>query len=471
MGNEVRLGADGLWRTLRLPRTDTGALDQREVLRLIGVAAPAFIALWGVFWLSNEGIATDRADLIVALATAIPLWIAAKAWRLPWWLHVGAASLPLSVGIVALAHADPAGLVRGTKFAYGVILLLGVAAWARSARRRVLLAVMTAAVVTNGFFVSLSRWYALADGPFTLMKGTVDWHNQFAGEMLSGLALGIVIAVLGRGGWAVAGGVCAALCGAGVLLSGSRYGFILGSAAAVVALLLAIVVARLQRRLVPVVALICVVVGATLLSVFFRSRVFFPEADGSGNVLDSMIRRGGLEYSTGTRLEWWLAAWKIGIEHPLSGAGHLTFEEWSGRYGALAHWHPHNEWAFAWAEGGIVALAPLVLLGVGAVALVLQAVRPSGIVSSVVADPARWGALLALVLAVAHLVIEYDLYYTILVALLALAAGIATGAGVRIPERRDGWRGAVGVIASAAVGLVAVAGLALDPTFEALPWV
>ncbi len=469
MGNEVRLGADGLWRTLRLPRTVSGELDGNALLRGLLAGAPLFIALWGLLWLCGRGVGTARIDLVVALVTALPLWIGARAWRLPWWVHVAAASLPLSIGVVALAHADPAGLVRGTKFAYGVILFLGITAWAQTSRRRLLVGTAVALIVSFSFFLALSTWFAVASSPFAVMKGALDWHNQFAVHMLFGFTLGLFIAILARPAWAVAGAVCASICGAGVLMSGSRYGLILGIATALAGLAVALVIAHARRRWIPLASWSGVVLGALAIPVFLRSTLFFPATGGAGNPVAAIMQRGGLESSLLTRLDWWRAAWEIGLDHPLAGAGLLTFDEQSVCYDALPQWHPHNEWAYAWAEGGFIALAPLLAVALGAVLLVLRSV-PALTVRGIIADPVRWGALVALVVAIAHLGTEYDLYYPMLVALTAITAGVGSAPLIRPSTRNVRRHTVVAWVGLACALLVAGAGLTLDPTFEVWPW-
>ncbi|KAF2416371.1 O-antigen ligase family protein [Microbacterium sp. B35-30] len=470
MGTDTSVGTDQLKGAFGLPRTADGAVDARELLMRIGRGAPAFIALWGLFWLTGRGIATERLDVGLAVATAIPLWVASHAWRLPWWLHAGAASFPLSIAIVALAHGDATGTVRGSKLAYGAILFLAIAAWARTARRRMIVGLLVAGLGAGAFVLSWSAWMTVQPRPWNLMKGTLDWHNQFAMEMIFGLAAGIFVAVLGRGVWSIFAALCAAICGAGVVLSGSRYGFALACGVVVAALAAALIVGLREKQRSPVVRWLLVIAGVVLLPLILRSPLFFPGTSAGLNPLGTMTQRGGFHSLGGARIDWWIAAWRIGADHPLTGTGLLTFADEAVCYDAVAQWHPHNEWAYAWAEGGIVGLLPMLLLVVGVVVLVVRSLRPMPDAPALRADPMRWGAVAATVAAVGHLVVEYDLYYTMLVGLMATVGGTAVAPVAALARRSSraltvvAW---TGVASAVVVVLLAIVG---DPSFTTWPW-
>ncbi len=468
MGTETSVGTDQLTGMLRVPRTPDGAVDSRALLVRIGRAAPAFIALWGLFWLTGRGIATQHLDVGIAVATAVPLWIAARAWRLPWWLHAGAASFPLSIAVIALAHADPTGTVRGAKLAYGAILFLAIAAWARTVRRRLVVGLLIAGLGLGAFALAWMTWMTVQPAPWNLMKGTLDWHNQFAIQMIFGVSAGIFIGVLGRGGWSIFAMVCAAVCGAGVVLSGSRYGFALACAVVAAALAAALVVTIRERRRGPVARWAAVLAGALILPVLLRSPLFFPGFAFGVDPFGTMTQRGGLDSSGATRLDWWRAAWEIGLDHSAVGSGLLTFAHQAVCHAAMPQWHPHNEWAYTWAEGGAVGLLPMLLLLAGVLALVVRSLRPLPGNVELRRDPARWGGLVALVAAVGHLVLEYDLYYTTLVGLISVTGGMAVAPVVRLSGRRASevmaWCGLAVALA------VVVGAVTLDPSFETWPW-
>lgn len=453
---------------LRLPTTPTGEVDRAATLRLFGEYLPIIIALLGVEWLTGSGIAHDHVSLTIALATALPLWIFSRAWRLPWWLHAATASFPLSIALVALLHADPAGLSRATKLAYAVILFVGVVAWARSPKRRLALGLALVALVVFGFGVSWWRWLPASD-PWALMRGTLGWHNQFAIHMVAGFAMGITVAVLARRRWAITGGAGAVLAGAGVLMSGSRFAGSLAIAAAVAALAAGLVVSIQRRTLWPPFRWLVVLGGALILPLILRSALFFPGQHTSADPLGTITQRGSPEGSGRARLIWWQSSWEMGLDNPFAGVGLLRFDDLVACYGGRPWWHPHSEWAYAWAEGGLIATIPMLFLLAATVVLVVKSVRPLPTAAVLTSDPARWGAISAFVLSVAHLLTEYNLFYPVLLAMMALSGGIACAPLIsRIPRsRRHDW---VAWTLMGAVVLVAVAGIAFDPTIGTLPW-
>lgn len=119
------------------------------------------------------------------------------------------------------------------------------------------------------------------------------------------------------------------------------------------------------------------------------------------------------DYAGSTRARWHILAitWQMIMEKPWTGWGYGTFEYAFSRW-VLAHprpdyvyssivTHPHNEVLYAWFQGGVTALAGMLLLCAGWVQMVYKAWRESRVQTGY--------ALLAIPLLV-HLNLEYPFY-------------------------------------------------------------
>lgn len=128
---------------------------------------------------------------------------------------------------------------------------------------------------------------------------------------------------------------------------------------------------------------------------------------GSGSAF--LQHFGSVEKGHST-LERWImikTSWKMIVAHPFSGWGYGSFEYIASRF-SLANYqhllnadHPHNEVLFEWAEGGLLALAGLITIVVGAMWMLRRAPR-SGI--------ALWGVMLPIVF---HMMVEYPLLQSV----------------------------------------------------------
>lgn len=128
---------------------------------------------------------------------------------------------------------------------------------------------------------------------------------------------------------------------------------------------------------------------------------------GSGSAF--LQHFGSVEKGHST-LERWImikTSWKMIVAHPFSGWGYGSFEYIASRF-SLANYqhllnadHPHNEVLFEWAEGGLLALAGMITIVVGAMWMLRRAPR-SGI--------ALWGVMLPIVF---HMMVEYPLLQSV----------------------------------------------------------
>jgi O-antigen ligase len=437
------------------------------------------LALLGLCWLSiSSGPGVGRGTFVAAFMTALPLYLSTRAWRLPWWFTLLPALLPLSLAAVALVHWEPWNLAAAARLGYGVLLLLGATAWASSPRRRLGLGLAVLVLGLVALVCSIAGWIIAGD-PLAVMRGSLDWHNQTAILLLGGYAIAICIGVLGDGRLAIAATVAASLLGTGIMLTNSRFGLALAAVPLFAALAFVAVRARRnrglgRRALLPVMRWALSTAGVALLTLLLRSPLLFPAAVGTSNLAAGVIERGSLDASWGSRLGFWKAALAMGLDHPFAGSGLWSFAREGVCYSDRpVMWHPHSEWLYAWAQGGLLALVPLVgVLVVGVAVLVIRSIRPPLGVPSIWLEPARVGAAIALVLSVLHLTTEYDLSYLPLVGAMALYAALVAAPPMnpRHSRRRGIGTGASSAVIAALVLAVSLVALLVDPRADFFPW-
>lgn len=414
---------------------------------------------------------------IVAFVSASPLYLASRAWRLPWWLTLLVGSLPLSVCVVALIHWEPFNLSQATRLGYGVVLFLGATAWASTAMRRLALAIGMTVIGILVAMASIAGWVVGGD-PLDVMSGTLGWHNQTAIVLVAAYALATAMTLLGGGGLAAYGTVTAGLTLTGVVLTSSRFGLALVAVPAVIGLVVAALRARRTlggqpRSMAPLVRWAASSVGALVLTLVLRSPLLFARGDGTLNPAAGLIERGGLDGSFESRMSFWRAALGMGLDHPIAGGGLWSFARQGVCYSDRpVMWHPHSEWLYAWAQGGLIGLLPLLaVLVVGIVVLVVRSLRPVEGVPSLLSEPVRAGALVALVLSVAHLTTEYDLSYLPLLGSISLLGAVVAAPHLGGPQPRCRETSTIVALAVvvAVVAISAVA-VAVDPRAEYFPW-
>lgn len=462
---------------------------QRAALET-AAATLAFLALaWLAF--SDGGLEHPELGAVVPLLAGLLLYVATRGWRLPWWLHLAALALPLSLTAVALLHADPVGGLRITRYAAFALLLLGSIAAGRTPARRRRLAGGLGAVGILLFLVGIAGLLASGD-PGRYLDGGM-WTNTFGAAMAMTGALGLGMAILGRGdepGEATtsdlvitAVGWVAAVTGiAGTIMSSSRICLaLLGLAAAVL-----LALAMRARGWRGGVRWLTAIVAGTLLAVLLRLPALLPailagpqavtatlgSASGgsSPNPVAALVKpdAGG---SWTERLDLWALAAEMGWDHPLIGVGLSRFgsdlQVCYGRQGGASD--PHSELLRAWADGGLVALLPMLAAFLGAAVLIIAALRLTWAKDArprLNADPARWAAIAGLGVAAAHLAVDFDWAYPLMIGLAAVLAAIAAGALIRVPESGPAgrtWQPIGRVLVVAAVVVVALVAVSLDP--------
>ncbi len=475
----------------------TSAPDRARLLRLdspLLVHVAAVIALNGAVLTVLSGVGDDPQTVLIALSTATPFLVLSRPWRLPWWLLALAAAMPAAPLVISLAHAETAGIDRIGKYAYFAILLVSMLAWASSPARRLWLGFGVVALGLAELFPSLGFWIRSAR-PDQALLGLLGWTNQYADFELIPLAVAAFIAILGvdplplprsiRVGLQSMAGASAALIGASILPTGSRYGIALGGLVLAAALAVSLSIAVRRRTWWPIVRMVLICVGIALVAIVLTSPLLFPAANSDGIASSSttsplhnlLVRSNARNGSFNGRTPLWEAALGMGAAHPLFGVGLLQFAKYAPCYAVqpltALEWHPHDEWLYGWAEGGIVGLLPILALTLAVIVLAIRSLIPFPRPAAFVADAGRWGGLVAIAAATAALALEYDLYYPPILTTIAAAGGLA-GAGAMARKHRTQASRRIGVAifvllaAFAVVGFIAVM---IDPAQGGLPWV
>jgi len=449
----------------------------------------AAIAFIGAVFTVLDGIGSGTRTLVVAIATVAPLFVLARPWRLPWWLLTMAAAMPAAPLIVALAHGELAGVDRIGKYAYFGMLLVSLLGWAITPARRLWLGLGVVALGLVELVPSVSSWVEGGD-PSRLLVGLLQWHNQYADFELVPYAVAAGIAVFGaralplprpiRAVLQAAAGIAAAVIGASILPTASRYGIALGGAVSLVVLATAILVGIRRRQWWILVRAAALAAGVAAAAIILTSPLLFPQSQGGVGPADPLhnvlARSNAGNDSFNGRTPLWTAALRMGAAHPLVGAGLLQFARYAPCYAVqkltALEWHPHDDWLYGWAEGGIVGLLPLLALTAALVVLAVRRLRPLPSMEALVGDAARWGGLVAIGAATAALVLEYDLVYPPILAMIAAAGGLA-GAG-RPPAPGATRTGRAALVAFLALALLVVVGfvaVAIDPLHGGAPWI
>lgn len=443
--------------------------ERNPVPRRTALDGAAFaVAFVGILVVSRMDAGLSGAWVLIGLVTALPMYVAARGWRLSWWLHTAAAALPVGVVVAALAHDSWTGAARAARYGWGALLVLGLVAWARTPARRLVAAGGLLILVADQYLTGWWIWWGQGD-PSVFMRGNYYWHNQFGIAMAIGIAVAAVLVAAGSRVLVLVAAIVGCLAAAGVVGSASRASIALAVAAVAVAALIA-VVSRGWRGLARIAVLAAAMAGTVW---FMASSVFFPGVDGSA-AGEGLSRRGSAGNSWHERVIFWLEGIRMGAEAPLAGVGLQAYGPTMQCMGAEAYSsNPHSEFVLAWAETGLVGGLAMLAVLVGTIALVVRSLAPSAERTSrglrwlpsgaeLLADPARWGALVAVVIAVGHAAFDFDWSYPALVALAGIAGGIAAAPVIRMRDAAPAGR-ILGLALVAVHLAAAAAGFFLDP--------
>ncbi|EOI3559405.1 Wzy polymerase domain-containing protein [Cronobacter turicensis] len=161
------------------------------------------------------------------------------------------------------------------------------------------------------------------------------------------------------------------------------------------------------------------------------------------------------DYASSTHARWKILAitWQMIMEKPWLGWGYGTFEYAFSRF-VLAHpeygytyssivTHPHNELLYAWFQGGVVALAGMLLLFAGWVKIVITAWRQGRM---------QTGYALLIIPLLVHLNLEYPFYQSFVhfgLFILLLRLGVIDNPLNQTVRAGPGLRLAAGSVAAA----------------------
>ena len=283
------------------------------------------------------------------------LWLLAPALALAAFYVVPATAGGRAASVAALSYATASGL------------LLAVAAYARTPRRRAAVAALLAAGGVAQFGWALVPWWGGRD-PSQPMVGTYYWHNQLAVALLLPALLGAALAVAGRRPWRAAGWVAAPLCAAGVVLSTSR-ATTASLLAGWVAVLAVSVAASSRRRPAAGRALAVTVAACALTFVLPGPPLFDTRVSPLAGATARAAAGETVDANTAYRTQFWREAMSVTTHQPLTGAGYgrmaqastpITPTSWA--HSPLAHSGPLQAFADGGLPLGVSLLACLAVL-------------------------------------------------------------------------------------------------------------
>lgn len=433
------------------------------------LAEHASLGLFAVVWifvvLPATGGLHDRSTALGVLA-AVPALLLTRPWQ-----NVGRMTLSLLAcvaggGLLVLTVTPPGWAQADSVAAHlaGGLAFVVVAAYARSAERRLAVVIVLVLALLFQFTQAWLPWWGGAD-PNKLLVGTFYWHNPL-GAYFTGLGLlAGAVAVLGRAPVQRPAFLTAPFAAVGVILSTSR-----ASLALLVLgwLGVGLLAGTATPRLPALLRWLAVPVATGGLLAFLTSGVFFPGESFEGpaaaattsNASSPAGERGltSLSSSGVYRVEWADAAVQAWLDKPLLGQGFGSFAATSPSRlpeGTPRSLYVHNAYVEALTAGGLVFGGPVTL---AALTLLLMSAR-AGWRALRSSEPDRAltaGAALATGALLAHAGVDFDWHYPTLLVLVGVTGGIVCAAAP--PTRRRATRaGIVLPVLSAVVALAVLA--------------
>lgn len=236
----------------------------------------------------------------------------------------------------------------------GLYVLLLIATSCRAGRQRMLLIVVLAAVVQMGD----AAWQIIHTTQSGRPWGSFQQVNVLASFLASGVVAAMWLYLFSpRCGIRVIAGIAMALGSLCIVVLQSRAGY-LGALLAVAVLSYH---AKANNRL--LTTLVILAVGTLLGYWLVANNIAF---------IPALVDKEG---STRARMRMLKTTWQLIAHHPVSGNGYGSFEVLFGQQiaddyqpgdiGMEVVTHPHNELLLAWCEGGVCALAGLILMIAG----------------------------------------------------------------------------------------------------------
>lgn len=398
------------------------------------------VLLWVLPNHGGSGLALPQNLLAWSVLALIALWCAVTAQHRKTvyppgvlWIVIGAAlwSLPIlwSPSPAWQWNALPKVLALWGLVAVWLILLKSTTCHLIKRQWLLILVIATVLQVIYG----AGQLSDIASLPKGRPYGSFQQINVYASFLATGLLCALWLFTLSRRKLAlILSAVALVITPAMLVLLQSRTGYlgaIIGSAI--------MLLARRQHRR-PALVLLMTGTLAGLCLLYFGPK-YFP------GMIPTLVQSEG---STVQRWYMLRLTWQLICEHPIVGNGYGSFEVLLGQLSqqippgieSTTIQYPHNEFLYTWMEGGIVAVAGLLLMVAGVcIRLWGKGVR-------------RWTGLALLLPIAIHMNLEYPLYQSVthgitLVMLLTIAGPAARAQHTAKPSGNS-FRISVGVVAS-----------------------
>ncbi|HVE94439.1 MAG TPA: O-antigen ligase family protein [Acidimicrobiales bacterium] len=402
---------------------------QVSVSSLLDALPAATVVAVTLFYAVPRYGGRDPGVLPWTLAVATAALLMARPWRAlqSWQLGAAAAVPAAALAVSLLSPVGWSGVDVAAAYALAAASFVTVAAYARTVGRRVALLCIVGVAGFDQLRRAFLPWWG-GESPDAKMIGTFYWHNQL-GIYLAAVALvGCALAVEGRGPLRAGGWALAVVAAAGVVLSTSRASMgllLLGWLA------IGLLAARSRPRSGAIARWAGLALTAAALLFLLTSSLFFPGSPASTSPIAGTVARAAGESagsSAAYRWEFWKAAGRVVVDHPVTGSGFGGYRTAASEYlplGMQRSPYAHNMYLQGVAEGGLLFALPL---GFAAIALTVALCRRALAGTGVAAG--WWSttgpALGALVLLL-HAGMDFDWVYPGLLAALAVLAGIALG--------------------------------------------
>lgn len=399
---------------------------------------------------AHAGGGRDRHILLLGLVSLLPALLLGRVWQLG--LPRVLTALGPGLGAVVVCLTAPTGWAGAgdvARLLYAGFLWLAVRRIVDRPERRTLVLVAIAIGGLWQFEQAYLSWWGGGDSSHA-MSGTFYASNVFAAYMAGAGLCALVLAATGARPFRLVGFIAAPFCLAAVIFSSSRatIALTLGACAVAAAVLAAhrswSALGRLAAALVASAALATLLASPLLMS------------DGAG-ALAGATNKGStaqtLSSSGGVRLQWWDAAVRVGLEHPVSGAGFGSFGGAESRFqpaDAERSIYAHNVALQAWADGGVALALPVGLALLGIVIGFRRQLRST--------STSALAGLLGAGVMTAHALLDVDAQYP---ACLGLAVVVAAVGVARPPvlsaDRPDRARTCTAVLLLLVVAVLAAA--------------
>jgi len=405
---------------------------------------------WWALPLTRSGAGVEPWVLVPAALACLPLLLLAGTPRLrPVFIVVA-----LAPGVVALllnpvSRTGWSGLDVAATWLYAGLLGLGVLAYARSPRRRLLVVSILGVAALDQFGQGWLAWWGGGDVS-ALMTGTVGWHNPFAAFVAAPLLVGWCLVMRGRGAVRLGAALLVPWLGAAVLLSGSRATIGLVLLGALTLVLFAV------RSWGEVIRLGGAVSAAPAAVWLLSSSWLMPLGSAVTNTALGRDEAAGGNLVLRAHYDW--AGLQLAGQHPLTGAGFDSYGPAGAQYmpaDIAASSLVHNGWIQGLVDGGLLLALPLVL-ATGWPAL--RALRRVVTGRRAGANAIQLGVSLAALVLLGHALFDIDWQYPSLVALYAITAALLPWRSRRSHDSPTA-SGATGVVLAVTVGTTVVVSL------------